>query len=121
MRMLTVIARTRPMASAIRPKEIPPIAPAISATDVRPPIVALESPNSFWMGTMAKVNRRKSIESSIQPSCAAKSARQALRSTATTDIFAVYPDGAVHHRGHRDHLEVFVCSVISVVILYRRD
>ena len=76
-----VMARTRPIASASRPKRIPPAELATSATEVSPPIVALERANSFWMGTMAKVNRRKSIASSIQPSCAAKSARQAFRST----------------------------------------
>src|SRR5436309_2523702 len=59
------------------------------------------------MGTMANVKRRKSIASSIQPICAAKSARHALRSTLMTDIFRVYPERsegstvAQHYREER--------------------
>ena len=58
---------------------MPPIALAISATEVSAPIVAFESPNSSRIGRTAKVKSRKSIASSIQPSCAAKSARHARR------------------------------------------
>src|SRR4051812_41377276 len=79
--MLSVMPRTRPMRSARRPNAMPPAALAISATDDSTPIVALVRPNSFWICTTAYVKRRKSIASSIQPSCAAKSARHARRST----------------------------------------
>ena len=65
---------------------MPPIALAISATEVSAPIVPFESPNSSRIGITAKLNSRKSIASSIHPSCAANSARHARRSTAKMDM-----------------------------------
>jgi hypothetical protein len=65
----------------MRPKAIPPMALAMSADITGSATSCFESANSFWIDSSAKLKRRKSVASSIHPSCAAKSARQAFLST----------------------------------------
>src|SRR5260221_10642771 len=98
--MLNVIARTGPMRSASRPKRIPPTPPAIRAEVATRPILALLRPNSRWIGRNAYVKSRKSIASSIQPSCAANRARQAGRPTVVMDILGIVRDVETKTAGH---------------------
>src|SRR4051794_31405891 len=88
---------------------MPPAAPAISATEVSAPIVPFARWNSSRIGMTAKLKRRKSMASSIQPSCAAKSARHARRSTSKMDDmsaeFSVAPTALRPHTREKERLD----------------
>src|SRR3954452_3018517 len=88
---------------------MPPIALATNATEDSAPIVPFVSPNSSRIGMTAKLNSRKSIASSIHPSCAANRARHARRSTARMDMSAQF--------SARSKYDLAMPSLIAILLL----
>src|SRR5271156_6533038 len=76
MRMLMERARVRPRRSATKPKKIPPMAAAISVSDMMPPATPADMCSSFCAAGITIEYSITSMLSSIQPSDAA---RRALR------------------------------------------